>query len=110
MHLSLKKINYLIISLVAFCILSISCLSIYQNSSIFSKLNSFYEHPFTVISSVTNVRKNSRTLWDYTNEAIVLKKNISRAQIKEIEKEIELNLEIVKKQYLGPKSDCEDLA
>jgi type I restriction enzyme S subunit len=30
--------------------------------------------------------------------------------LKEIEKEIELNLEIVKKQYLGPKSDCEDLA
>lgn len=109
MHLSLKIINYLIISLVAFCILSISSLSIYQNYSMLNTLDNFYEHPFTVISSVTTVRKNSRTLWDYTNEAIFLKKELSKTQIEELEKEIELNLEIVNKQYLGPHSDYENL-
>jgi hypothetical protein len=109
MHLSLKKINYLIISLVAFCILSISSLSIYQNYSMLNTLDNFYEHSFTVISSVTNARKNSRTLWDYANEAILLKKDISKAQIIEIEKDIELNLEIVNKQYSGPRSDYEEL-
>jgi PAS domain S-box-containing protein len=109
--LSLTKLLYTGLFTGIAVVFSISGFAIWQNSTTSKLINDMHEYPFITTNTAMDIRSNVRLLWEINTKAAyqdVLPNDVNK-QIADIENNIDKDFAILKMQYLGNKSDVEDI-
>ena len=109
--IKIEKQFWLIIVFIFFVVLILGAISLNQSHRLWKQTQNLYEHPLKVSRAISSIKTDiillDKDLEDFLQETDMQKQNVLLQNLEDTQRDVERQLGILNKNYLGPKTDIQ---